>query len=54
VNYAIVGAFVLALGAVLVAGALWLAAGGALQRKYDPYLAIMDESVAGLNLNAPV
>jgi len=54
VNYAIVGAFVLALGAVLVAGVLWLASGGALQRKYDPYLAIMDESVAGLNLNAPV
>ena len=53
-NYAIVGAFVLALGAVLVAGVLWLASGGALQRKYDPYLAIMDESVAGLNLNAPV
>lgn len=44
----------LALGAVLVAGALWLAAGGAFQKKYDLYLAIMDESVAGLNLNAPV
>src|SRR5690606_13963340 len=54
VNYAIVGAFVLVLGAVLIAGALWLASGGTLQKKYDPYLAIMAESVAGLNLNAPV
>jgi len=54
VNYALVGAFVLALGAVLIAGALWLASGGTLQKKYAPYLAIMDESVAGLNLNAPV
>lgn len=53
-NFAIVGAFVLALGAVLVAGVLWLASGGSLQAKYDPYLAIVDESVAGLNLNAPV
>jgi len=54
VNYAIVGAFVLALGAVLVAGVLWLASGGALHKTYHLYLAIADESVAGLNLNAPV
>jgi len=54
VNYPIVGLFVLVLGAALVAGVLWLAAGGALQKKYDLYLAIEDESVAGLNLNAPV
>lgn len=53
-NYALVGAFVLALGAVLVAGVLWLAAGGAWQTKYDTYLAVEDESVAGLNLDAPV
>lgn len=53
-NYPIVGLFVLVLGAALVAGVLWLAAGGASQKKYDLYLAIMDESVAGLNLNAPV
>lgn len=54
VNYAAVGAFVLILGAVLVAGLLWLASGGAFQKKYELYLAIEDESVAGLNLNAPV
>jgi phospholipid/cholesterol/gamma-HCH transport system substrate-binding protein len=54
VNYALVGAFVLLLGAVLVAGALWLASGGAFQKKYDLYLAVEEESVAGLNLNAPV
>jgi phospholipid/cholesterol/gamma-HCH transport system substrate-binding protein len=54
VNYALVGAFVLVLGAALIAGVLWLASGGAFQKKYDLYLAIVDESVAGLNLNAPV
>jgi len=54
VNYVIVGAFVLVLATALIAVALWLAAGGALQKKYDSYLAIEDESVAGLNLNAPV
>jgi len=54
VNYALVGSFVLLLSAVLVAGLLWLASGGAFQKKYDLYLAIEDESVAGLNLNAPV
>ena len=53
-NYAIVGAFVVALGAVLITGVLWLASGGALQKKYDLYLAIEEESVSGLNLNAPV
>lgn len=35
-------------------GLLWLASGGTWQKKYDLYLAIEDESVAGLNLNAPV
>ena len=53
-NFAIVGAFVLALGAALIAVALWLAAGGATRKAYNPYLALVDESVAGLNLNAPV
>ena len=53
-NYALVGGFVLVLGSALIAGALWLASGGAFQTKYDPYMANVDESVAGLNLNAPV
>ena len=54
VNYVAVGVFVLILGAVLVYGGLWLASGGAFQKQYDLYRAIEDESVAGLNLNAPV
>ena len=53
-NYAIVGAFVLVLSAALIAGALWLSSGGTFGTKYDFYLANEDESVAGLNLNAPV
>ncbi len=53
-NYSLVGAFVLALGTGLIAVVLWLASGGAMQKKYDTYLALEDESVAGLNLNAPV
>ena len=53
-NYAVVGAFVLLLSTALIAGVLWLASGGAFQKKFDLYLAIEDESVAGLNLNAPV
>jgi phospholipid/cholesterol/gamma-HCH transport system substrate-binding protein len=54
VNYAVVGGFVLLLGTALVAGVLWLASGGNMQKKHDPYLAVVNESVAGLNLNAPV
>ena len=53
-NYALVGAFVLLLGGLLIAGLLWLAAGGALHKRHDLYLAIEEESVSGLNLNAPV
>lgn len=53
-NYALVGAFVLILGAALVALFLWLASGGAFQKSFNTYLAIVDESVAGLNRNAAV
>ena len=49
-----VGAFVLVLGAAFVAGVLWIASGGAFQKKVDLYLAVENESVAGLTLNAPV
>jgi phospholipid/cholesterol/gamma-HCH transport system substrate-binding protein len=54
VNYPLVGAFVLLLASALIAAALWLASGGAFKVKYDLYQAIEAESVAGLNLNAPV
>jgi phospholipid/cholesterol/gamma-HCH transport system substrate-binding protein len=54
VNTTLVGAFVVVLGAMLIAGVLWLASGGAWQKSYDVYLAVEDESVAGLNLDAPV
>ncbi|MES2950837.1 MAG: MlaD family protein [Pseudomonadota bacterium] len=54
VSFSIVGAFVLGLGAVLIAGVLWLASGGAWQKEYNLFWAIANESVAGLNLNAPV
>lgn len=54
VNYTAVGAFVLVLGVVLVAGVLWLAAGIGGQRAMDPYKAFVQESVAGLNVDAPV
>jgi len=54
VNYAAVGLFTLVLSAALIAGLLWLAAGGHFGKQYDIYLAYVNESVAGLNLNAPV
>ena len=54
VNYALVGAFVLALGAALVAGVLWLAAGLGGKQTTNPYQAVIQESVAGLNVDAPV
>jgi len=54
VNYSLVGAFVLALGAALVAGVLWLAAGVGGRQATDPYQAFIQESVAGLDLQAPV
>ena len=54
VNYAIVGAFVLVLGAALVGGILWLSSGGAKRTAYDTYLTYMDESVSGLSPDAPV
>lgn len=53
VSYAIVGLFVLLLGIAGSAAAVWLALGGTPQA-YTTYVAYMRESVAGLNLNAPV
>jgi phospholipid/cholesterol/gamma-HCH transport system substrate-binding protein len=54
VNYSLVGAFVLVLGAALVGGVLWLAAGIGGQKVMSPYQAFIRESVAGLDVNAPV
>lgn len=54
VNFAVVGMFVLVLGAALIAGVLWFSSGGTYRKAYDTYLILMDESVSGLNLDAPV
>jgi phospholipid/cholesterol/gamma-HCH transport system substrate-binding protein len=53
-NPTAVGAFVLLLGAALVAGVLWLAAGVGHRKPTTLYESIFTESVAGLNLDAPV
>ena len=54
VNFAVVGVFVLVLGAALIGGVLWLSSGRSYGTTYDIYQTYMKESVAGLNLNAPV
>lgn len=54
VNFAVVGVFVLALGAALIAGVLWLSSGGAYRRAYDTYHTYIGESVSGLSRDAPV
>ena len=54
VNYSLVGAFVLVLGAMLVLGVLWLSAGLGGKQAMDRYQAVIQESVAGLNVDAPV
>jgi phospholipid/cholesterol/gamma-HCH transport system substrate-binding protein len=54
VNFAVVGVFVLVLSAALIGGVLWLSSGKTYGKSYDLYLTYMNESVAGLNLNAPV
>lgn len=53
-NPTAVGAFVLLLGAALVAAVLWLAAGVGGGKPTSAYQSIFTESVAGLNLDAPV
>jgi len=54
VNFAAVGLFVIVLGTALGALILWLAAGGELRQHVELYQALSKESVAGLNVNAPV
>lgn len=53
INYVAVGIFVIALTVAAIAGVLWLSAGfGHVQ--YDHYVAYVNESVSGLNTDAPV
>ncbi|TSA20423.1 MAG: MCE family protein [Betaproteobacteria bacterium] len=54
VNFAIVGAFVLVLGALLIGGVLWLASDKAYRQASTTYQVYMNESVSGLSLDAPV
>ena len=54
VNYVVVGVFVLVLSTAMIAGVLWLTSGKYYRKSYDIYQTYMTESVAGLNLNAPV
>jgi phospholipid/cholesterol/gamma-HCH transport system substrate-binding protein len=54
VNYAAVGVFVLILSAIFIAGILWLAVGAGKKKDYVLYISIINESVAGLNVEAPV
>jgi len=53
VNYVVVGAFVLLLGALLVVVIVWLGKGFD-RAVYDRYYAYMEESVAGLSINGSV
>ncbi len=53
VNYALLGLFVLVLGAGLIGVGAWLSAGGNGEAEYDPYVTYV-ESVSGLKVNAPV
>jgi phospholipid/cholesterol/gamma-HCH transport system substrate-binding protein len=54
VSFAIVGAFVLLLGAALVGGTLWLSSGKAYRHSYETYVVYMADSVAGLSPDAIV
>jgi len=54
VNFALVGVFVLVLSAGLIGGVLWLSSGKSYRTSYDIYQTYTTDSVAGLNLNAPV
>jgi len=53
INYAMVGLFVIMLGATWLAISLWLALGD-FSTQYTTYRAYMNESVSGLYLDAPV
>lgn len=52
-HYALIGAFVIVLGAAFIGISLWLAFGD-FTRDYRTYLIYMEESVSGLYVDAPV
>jgi phospholipid/cholesterol/gamma-HCH transport system substrate-binding protein len=54
VNFVIVGVFVLVFSAAFIAIVLWLSSSKPYGKSYDIYQTYMRESVAGLNVNAPV
>jgi phospholipid/cholesterol/gamma-HCH transport system substrate-binding protein len=54
VNFAVVGVFVLVFSAAFIAIVLWLSSSKPYGTSYDIYQIYMRESVAGLNVNAPV
>lgn len=54
VNFAVVGVFVLLLGAALLGGVLWFSSGKSYGTAYDNYYVYMKESVTGLSLNSTV
>ena len=54
VKFAVIGAFVLILGMLLIGGILWLSSDKSYRKAYDTYLVYMSESVSGLSLDAPV
>ncbi len=54
INFAVVGIFVLVLGAGLIGGVLWFSSGDSYRKTYDTYQTYMKESVSGLSLNAAV
>lgn len=53
-NYTAVGFFVLLLGGAFAAALFWLSIGGKVRDAQITYQAFFDESVSGLNYNAPV
>ncbi|ACG71618.1 Mammalian cell entry related domain protein [Anaeromyxobacter sp. K] len=53
-NLAVVGAFVVGLGAAAIVVGLWLAAGGFHLKRQERYIARFEESVSGLGRGAPV
>ena len=54
VNLVVVGVFVIVLTVTAIASVLWISSGKYYRKSYDVYQTFMTESVAGLNLNAPV